>query len=142
MLRQQKYILNIEFCRKIIKRFIQKENLFRFFKQRIKSVAIDASRFFYWLEEKKWNLLNRCKVYVEAHNIISPLGLTSDVNFTNLEKGKSSIIEHDNILYDDEKFWASILQETTQLKIEEKDQQFCHFFQNLNNYSFVLFKQH
>ena len=65
----------------------------------------------------------KCKVYVEAHNIISPLGLTSDVNFTNLEKGKSSIIEHDNILYDDEKFWASILQETTQKKNEQTEKQ-------------------
>jgi len=69
----------------------------------------------------------KCKVYIEAHNIISPLGQTSDVNFTNLENGKSSIIEHTNILYDDEKFWASIFKETTQCKIAEKDQQFGHF---------------
>lgn len=69
----------------------------------------------------------KCKVYVEAHNIISPLGQTSEVNFTNLENGKSSINEHNNILYDDEKFWASIFKETTQFKIEEKDQQIGHF---------------
>ena len=69
----------------------------------------------------------RCKVYVEAHNIISPLGQTSDVNFTNLVNGKSSIIEHNIILYDEEKFWASIFNETTQLKIEEKDQEFGQF---------------
>lgn len=49
------------------------------------------------------------KVFVENHCIISPLGLSSEENFSNLKKGESGVQIHHNSLIDDEPFWASLI---------------------------------
>ena len=51
------------------------------------------------------------KVFVESHNLISPLGNTSVENFTQLEDGNSSVKFHNRTDIDDAGFWASIFTE-------------------------------
>ena len=57
----------------------------------------------------------KSKVYVESHNIISPLGKTSDHIFTKMKNGESSVLEQYNIAYDLEPFWASILNDLNKI---------------------------
>ena len=49
------------------------------------------------------------EVYVVADNIISPLGLSTSENFSNLLKGKSGIQEHSNDKLSGNVFFASLL---------------------------------
>lgn len=48
------------------------------------------------------------QVYLESHNITSPIGFTSKANFENLLKGKSGVQFHLNKAIDEEGFWASV----------------------------------
>jgi len=54
-------------------------------------------------------------VFVESHNIVSPLGTGSSENFSQLKKGISRVQLHTKIDIDDFPFWASLI-EKEQLK--------------------------
>jgi len=49
------------------------------------------------------------KVFVESHNIISPLGNTSEENFDHVKNGTSGVQIHRRRDIDDSDFWASII---------------------------------
>ena len=50
------------------------------------------------------------QIYIEAHNIISPLGTTSEENFISILKGESGVKTHLNTSIDDEPFHASLFE--------------------------------
>lgn len=48
-------------------------------------------------------------VYIDSHNIISPLGNTSEVNFKELQKGNTGVRLQTNYNLDENPFWASLI---------------------------------
>ncbi|MEJ7587135.1 MAG: beta-ketoacyl synthase N-terminal-like domain-containing protein [Ferruginibacter sp.] len=65
-------------------------------------------------------------VFIVADNIISPLGITTEENFSNLTKGISGIREHVNTALSAQPFFASLLDEHTNL-LDEKTNSFTRF---------------
>ena len=51
-------------------------------------------------------------VFIVADNIISPLGVTTEENFTSLKKGLSGIKQQHSPALADDPFYASLLNET------------------------------
>ncbi|MBK6338017.1 MAG: beta-ketoacyl synthase [Bacteroidetes bacterium] len=58
-------------------------------------------------------------VFVVGHNIISPLGNTTDANFTAILNGNSGIQLHNRHEIDDESFYASLFNESFFLQSED-----------------------
>ena len=58
------------------------------------------------------------KIFVESHNLISPLGNTSAENFTHLQNDNSGVQFHNRADIDDAGFWASIITEKQIKSIE------------------------
>ena len=51
------------------------------------------------------------QVFLESHNITSPIGFTTKENFEHVLLGKSGVKFHENKAIDEEGFWASIFDE-------------------------------
>lgn len=64
-------------------------------------------------------------VFIHAHNIISPLGVTSEANFDNVLQGKTGIQNQLNIAIDDAELHASLIH----------DNSFLHFINEQNNFT-------
>ena len=64
-------------------------------------------------------------VFIHAHNIISPLGVTSEANFDNVLQGKTGIQKQLNIAIDDAELHASLID----------DNSFLHFINEQNNFT-------
>ncbi|HUM53454.1 MAG TPA: hypothetical protein PK431_16670, partial [Chitinophagales bacterium] len=64
-------------------------------------------------------------VFIHAHNIISPLGVTSEANFENVLQGKTGIQKQLNIAIDDDELHAALID----------DNSFLHFIKEENNYT-------
>ena len=62
-------------------------------------------------------------VFVVGHNIISPLGNTTDANFTAILNGNSGIQLHNRHEIDDESFYASLFNESFFLQLSLSNKQ-------------------
>lgn len=69
-------------------------------------------------------------VFVVADNILSPLGLTTSENFTQLKNGISSIRRHDDLALADQTFYASLFDKKSSF-IVDKSNKYTKFEQLL-----------
>lgn len=66
-------------------------------------------------------------IFVKGHNIISPLGISTEENFREILKGNSGVKLHNRIDIDDEPFYASLIDDEILLNVDQATKKYTRF---------------